>query len=80
MSVIFGIEESDVIILCGDKRSSTKEGTFIDDNMQKVTVINEHLAFVAAGNAAIILRKVGGVKAEIADRKAACQCILPGKL
>lgn len=53
MSVIFGIEESDVIILCGDKRSSTKEGAFIDDNMQKVTVINEHLAFAAAGNAAI---------------------------
>ena len=53
MSVIFGIDEPNQIIICGDKRASSKEGQFINDELQKVTVVNTHLAFVSAGNAAI---------------------------
>lgn len=53
MSVLFGIDEKDQIIICADKRSSTKEGCFISDDMDKVIVINPRLAFASAGNAAI---------------------------
>lgn len=53
MSVLFGIDEKDQIIICADKRSSTKEGSFVSDDMDKVIVINPRLAFAAAGNAAI---------------------------
>lgn len=57
MSVIFGIKDPDNnptrIIICGDKRASSIAGEFINDDMQKVTVINDKLAFASAGNAAI---------------------------
>lgn len=53
MSVIFGIDEPNQIVICGDKRASTKEGQYISDELQKVTTVNKHLAFVSAGNAAI---------------------------
>lgn len=53
MSVIFGIKETNSIILGSDKRGSTKEGVFITDDLNKIIVINEHLALASAGNAVI---------------------------
>ena len=53
MSVIFGIQENNQIIIAGDKRVSTADGNFISDDWEKVIVINNHLAFVSAGNGAI---------------------------
>lgn len=57
MSVIFGIKDPDnnptQIIICGDKRATSVSGEFINDDLQKVTVINDKLAFASAGNAAI---------------------------
>ncbi|MBQ6708818.1 MAG: hypothetical protein IJM97_07720 [Clostridia bacterium] len=53
MSVIFGIKETNSIILGSDKRGSTKEGIFITDYLNKIIVINEHLALASAGNAVV---------------------------
>lgn len=53
MSVIFGIHEKNQIVIAGDKRVSTADGNFISDDWEKVIVINDHLAFVSAGNAAV---------------------------
>lgn len=53
MSVIFGIVENNSIIIAGDRRASSIDGTFISDNEQKVTEINGHLGIVTAGNVAI---------------------------
>lgn len=53
MSVIFGIREEDKIIVTGDKRSSSIEGNFISDDMQKVVTVNEHLCIAFGGNASI---------------------------
>lgn len=53
MSVIFGIQEDCQVIIAGDKRGSTVKGEFLTDDLDKVLVINEHLAFSSAGNAAI---------------------------
>jgi hypothetical protein len=51
MSVIFGIKENGRIVLASDKRGSTKDGSFLNDNMSKIVVVNDHLAFASAGNA-----------------------------
>lgn len=53
MSVIFGIVEKDQIIIAGDRRLSKEDGSWISDDGQKIFEINEYLAFVTAGNAAI---------------------------
>ena len=53
MSVIFGIKENSRIIIAGDKRGSSVDGKTISDDLDKVLVINDHLAFASAGNAAI---------------------------
>jgi len=53
MSVIFGVAEPKHLILCGDRRLSTKEGSLISDDATKIQVINDHLAVASAGNAAI---------------------------
>lgn len=53
MSVLFGIDEKDSITICADRRASSKEGKFISDDLQKITVVNPSLAFASAGNAAI---------------------------
>lgn len=51
MSVIFAIKEEGKIILAADKRGSGKDGRLITDNMNKIIVINDQLAFASAGNA-----------------------------
>ena len=53
MSVIFGIKESGCIIIAGDKRGSSIDGKILSDNLDKILVVNNHLAFASAGNAAI---------------------------
>lgn len=53
MSVIFGIKESGRIIIAGDKRGSSIDGKILSDNLDKILVVNNHLAFASAGNAAI---------------------------
>jgi len=53
MSVIFGIKENNCIIIAGDKRGSTIDGKMLADDLDKVLVINNHLAISSAGNAAI---------------------------
>lgn len=53
MSVIFGIKESNCIIIGGDKRGSTKDGKFLTDDLNKIIVINEQLALASAGNAVV---------------------------
>lgn len=53
MSVIFGIKESGRIIIAGDKRGSSIDGKTLSDNLDKILVVNNHLAFASAGNAAI---------------------------
>lgn len=53
MSVIFGIKENNRIIIAGDKRGSSLDGKTLSDNLDKVLMINDHLAFSSAGNAAI---------------------------
>lgn len=53
MSVIFGIKENNRIIIAGDKRGSSVDGKMLSDNLDKVLMINSHLAFSSAGNAAI---------------------------
>ena len=53
MSVIFGIKESQQIIIAGDKRISTADGACIGDHWEKVIPVNDHLAFASAGNGAI---------------------------
>lgn len=53
MSVIFGIKEHNRIIIAGDKRGSTIDGKTLSDDVEKVLVVNEHLAFASAGNVAI---------------------------
>lgn len=53
MSVIFGIKENNEIIIAADKRGTNiLNGTYRDDE-EKLTVINEHLAFATAGNVSI---------------------------
>ena len=53
MSVIFGIKENNRIIIAGDKRGSSIDGKTLSDDLDKVLMINDHLAFSSAGNAAI---------------------------
>ena len=53
MSVIFGIDEKDKLVICGDKRGSSELDSILSDELQKVSVINTHLAFASAGNFAI---------------------------
>ena len=53
MSIIFGINENDEIIIAGDKRGTNiLNGSYSDDE-EKLTVINEHLVFATAGNVSI---------------------------
>jgi hypothetical protein len=51
MSVIFAIKEEGKIVLAADKRGSGKDGRRITDDMEKIIVINDQLAFASAGNA-----------------------------
>ena len=53
MSVIFGIKENNRIIIAGDKRGSSIDGKTLSDDLDKVLMINDHLAFSSASNAAI---------------------------
>ena len=53
MSVIFGIKENNCVIIAADKRGSDIDGHLITDECDKITVINDHLAYASAGNAAI---------------------------
>lgn len=53
MSVIFGIKEEKEIIITGDKRGTNILNGLHSDDTDKITVINEHLAFASAGNHAI---------------------------
>lgn len=53
MSVIFGIKEKDCIIIAADKRGTNINGNLITDDMKKISVINDQLAFSSAGNASI---------------------------
>lgn len=53
MSVIFGIKEDSHIIIAGDKRGSSIDGGMLSDDLDKVIMVNEHLGFSSAGNAAI---------------------------
>ena len=53
MSVIFGIKENNCVIIAADKRGSDIDGNLITDECEKITVINDHLAYASAGNAAI---------------------------
>ena len=53
MSVIFGIKENNRIIIAGDKRGSSIDGKTLSDDLDKVVMINSHLAFSSAGNSAI---------------------------
>lgn len=53
MSVIFGIKENNRIIIAGDKRGSSIDGKTLSDDLDKVLMINDHLAFSSAGNTAI---------------------------
>lgn len=45
MSVIFGIKENNRIIIAGDKRGSSIDGKTLSDDLDKVLMINDHLAF-----------------------------------
>lgn len=49
MSVIFGIKENNRIIIAGDKRGSSIDGKTLSDDLDKVLMINDHLAFSSAG-------------------------------
>lgn len=53
MSVIFGINESTRVVIAADNRGSDASGHFITDDCEKILVVNKHLAFASAGNAAI---------------------------
>ena len=53
MSVIMGIKTNNVVILGADKQLSTYNNEFISDDSDKILVINNNLAMVFAGNAAI---------------------------
>lgn len=53
MSVILGIVEGNEVIIAGDKRGSTKNGELISDDIEKVILVNDHLAFAVAGNHSI---------------------------
>ena len=53
MSVIFGIIDKNEILLGRDKRGSLYDGSFQNDETQKVFAINSHLAIATAGNEAI---------------------------
>lgn len=53
MSVILGIQEKDCIILVSDNRAATLDGKTVSDSLNKIEVINSHLAFSSAGNAAV---------------------------
>ena len=46
MSVIFGIKENNRIIIAGDKRGSSIDGKTLSDDLDKVLMINDHLAQV----------------------------------
>ena len=53
MSIIFGAIEPTRIVICSDKRYSSKDGSLINDDADKIQVMNKHLAVASAGNAAI---------------------------
>ena len=53
MTVILGIRTDDTVYLAGDKRATSLDDRYIDDKMEKVTVVNNHLAFACGGNASI---------------------------
>lgn len=53
MSIIFGIKEESEITIAGDKRVTSINGDFLSDDVDKVIVINEYLAFAIAGNNAV---------------------------
>lgn len=49
MSVIFGIIEENEILIAADKRGTTQNRNLLIDNLNKIIVINEHLAMASAG-------------------------------
>lgn len=53
MSVIFGIVENHEITIAGDKRGTSIKGGSPNDSINKVIMVNDQLAFAAAGNLAI---------------------------
>lgn len=53
MTVILGIRTERNVFLAGDKRATSVNDRFVDDEMNKVAVINDHLAFASGGNASI---------------------------
>ena len=63
MSVIFGIKENNRIIIAGDKRGSSIDGKTLSDDLDKVLMINDHLAFSSAGNVSILQKRLKSVLA-----------------
>lgn len=54
MSVILGKATDNIVILAADKRSiNLMNGQVVSDDMDKLIIVNEHLAIACAGNAAI---------------------------
>jgi len=53
VSVIFGIREKNSVIIAADKRGTSISGGLLSDTINKVTMVNNHVAFACAGNAAI---------------------------
>lgn len=54
MSVILGAKTDEYIFIAGDKRNSSSDGAFTDNNC-KVFEVNKHLAFAGAGNSAFVM-------------------------
>lgn len=53
MSVIMGLKTSNIIILAADKRGCGANGTVITEELTKIYIVNNHVAFAGAGNLAI---------------------------
>ncbi len=51
MSVIFGHKTNQSVLISGDRRGTTIHGN-TNDSVNKITIINNNLALVSAGNAA----------------------------
>ena len=52
MSVILGLNTGNTVILGADKRLSTYNNKMVSDDGHKIVMVNNHLAFANAGNAA----------------------------
>lgn len=53
MSVIMGLKTENIVILAADKRGCGANGTVITEELTKIYIVNNHVAFAGAGNLAI---------------------------